>query len=507
MKTWFIYLAVVVSGACVLAIEILGTRILGPFYGVSLYLWSALIGVTLAALSLGYYLGGIWADRGPRLNRFSLLLALSGLWIVFIPWLKHPVLAVAEPFGLRFAVLFAAFVLFFPPLTSLGMVSPYAIRIKATTIDTVGRTAGNLYAISTMASVVSAILTGFFLIPSVGVSRLTFLVGIVLVATALIGLVSTRRPGVVVPSIVACLLLGAAGNRLAPVERWNSDMGLLTVEHSAYGELRVVEKDGQRYLLIDGGVHTIVDPETWESRFPYVDVVDIARLCTEKPGRVLIVGLGGGSVVKRYARGGWQVDAVEIDPIVTKIANGYFGLREDEARVHHMDGRQYLITHHETYDVIVMDAFGSSSIPFHLVTRESFGLAASRLAPGGILAMNIEAVGWEDIFVRTLAATLREHFDHVMALPIAEPPNVLGNLVLMASDRPLELSEELPDPPDRVSAEYNRVHAWANSFEPNSDGVPILTDDLNPVDLWAERINLVAREDLHDYFGSQGVSW
>jgi predicted membrane-bound spermidine synthase len=262
MKTWFIYVAVVVSGACVLAIEILGTRIIGPFYGVSLYLWSALIGVTLAALSLGYYVGCRWADRGPRLSRFCLLLALSGIWVVFIPWLKHPVLAVAEPLGLRFAVLFAAFVLFFPPLASLGMVSPYAIRLKATTIDTVGRTAGNLYAISTIASVVSAILTGFFFIPNVGVSRLTFLTGIVLVITAGIGLASTRRVGVLVPSIVLLLVGGTAGSRIAPVEHRNPDMGLLAIEHSAYGELRVVETAGYRYLLIDGGIHTIVDPES-----------------------------------------------------------------------------------------------------------------------------------------------------------------------------------------------------------------------------------------------------
>ena len=138
---WYIYFAVIISGASVLAIEILGTRIIGPFYGVSLFLWSALISVTLAALSLGYALGGQLADKGPRLSRFCALLAAAGVWIVLIPWIKHPALVLAEPLGLRFAVLFAAFVLFFPPLTLLGMVGPYAIRMKSTTIDEVGRPA------------------------------------------------------------------------------------------------------------------------------------------------------------------------------------------------------------------------------------------------------------------------------------------------------------------------------------------------------------------------------
>ena len=131
MINFFIYLAVVVSGASVLAIELLGTRIIAPFYGASLYLWSALISITLAALSVGYAIGGRWADRGPKLSRFSLVIGLAGLWIAIIPFLRMPVLAISEAAGLRAAVLITATILFFPPLALLGMVSPYAIRLKA----------------------------------------------------------------------------------------------------------------------------------------------------------------------------------------------------------------------------------------------------------------------------------------------------------------------------------------------------------------------------------------
>jgi hypothetical protein len=192
--------------------------------------------------------------------------------------------------------------------------------------------------------------------------------------------------------------------------------------------------------------------------------------------------------------------------VVTRMARAYFGLADKEATVYHMDGRSYLKTTGEAYDLVIMDAFGSSSIPFHLVTREAFALIRSRLVPNGILALNVEAGGWHDVLVHSLAATLQEVFAHVAVLPMAEPPDQLGNLVLLASDRPLEPRYELPVPMDRFSGEYNRAHAWDNRFAVDPAGVPVLTDDHNPVDVWAERVNLAARRILHEEFDPE-VSW
>jgi spermidine synthase len=507
MVNFYIYFAVIVSGASVLAIEMLGTRIIAPFYGVSLYLWSALISVTLAGLSVGYAIGGRWADRGPQINRFATVIGLAGLWIVFIPWLKTPILAVAEPLGLRAAVLAAATVLFFPPLALLGMVSPYAIRLKAASLDVVGTTAGNLYAVSTLASVVAAIGTGFFLIPNIGVYRLVFLIGLALIATAVLGLVSSSKmkSAIVAPGVFGAVALLVMW--VAPAQTANPDKGLMAVEQSVYGDIRVVDMDDVRYMLIDGGTHTIVDKTTGWSLFPYVNVLDISKLFFDQPGEMLLVGLGGGSVVKSFVADGWKVDAVEIDPVVTKMAYEFFMLKPDEARVYTMDARQHLMTHDKQYDIIVMDAFGSSAIPFHLVTEEAFELIRSRLKPGGILAMNIEAVGWHDRLVHSLAVTAGQAFSQVRVLPMAEPPSEIGNLVIMAADRSLELAEDPPVPSGRFTAEYDRAHAWDNRFEVESDGVTILTDRLNPVDIWAERINVVARKQLHEYFGDRGIAW
>ena len=507
MKSWLVYFAVIVSGASVLAIEMLGTRILGPFYGVSLYLWSALISVTLAALSLGYSIGGRWADRGPTLGRFATILGAAGLWICLIPWLRSPILAAAEPLGLRTAVLIAATLLFFPPLALLGMVSPYAIRLKATRLETVGTTAGNLFAVSTIASVLSAVATGFLLIPNVGVYSLVTIIGVsLLITAAIVSLVSRERKVV----LSATLLVFALGAVLIPGDSdpaARPEEGLLDVRQSLYGEIRVVDVGDTRHLLIDGGTHTIVDRATGESHFAYVHVIDLARGYFAEPGELLLVGLGGGSVARNFAASGWKVDAVEIDPVITEMARTHFGLLPQEADVYDMDARQYLITHDKMYDLIVMDAFGSSAIPFHLVTTEAFELLRSRLKPGGVVAMNVEALGWDDVLVSSLLATSRTQFAHAIALPIAEPPDKLGNVVLFISDRSLELPEAPPVPMSRFSVEYDRAHAWDNRFESRAAGAQVLTDELNPVDVWAERINKAARRQLREYFDEKAPIW
>jgi spermidine synthase len=506
MHHLFLYATVFTSGAAVLAIEILGTRILGPFYGVSLFLWSALITVTLVALSIGYAVGGRWADKNARVSRLYYIVAAAGIWTLLIPWLTHPVLAVAELLGLRFAVLAAAFILFVPPLTLLGMVSPYAIRVRAASLNVVGQTAGDIYAVSTIGSVVSALLTGFVFIPNFGVTGLTLTIGVTLLALTLLGGAVHLKSKLM--SFISMLAIGAAILTFsnAPSNSAASEAGLMAVRHSPYAELRVVDTDFGRHLVIDGGIHSIVEVETYQSIFPYVDVMDIPRLFFGRRGSLLLVGLGGGSLAKNYAQAGWEVDAVEIDPLVIDLAYEFFGLDSSEAEVFTMDGRKFLDSGSKLYDLIIVDAFGSSSIPFHLVTRESFGLMKSRLADDGVLALNFESVGWHTILVSSLAATLQTHFSDVWALPMAEPPDRLGNIIMLAANRPLDLREAMPPTDDRFSRQYHRNHAWDNRFVPDITNAPILTDDLNPVDLWSEEINRVARRELHDYFKS-GVSW
>jgi len=502
-----LYVIVFISGAVVLAIEIVGTRVLGPFYGVSLFLWSALITVTLAALSVGYAVGGRWADRGPRYSVLGTILGLAGLWILATIWIKRPIIAAVEPLGLRGAVLTAATLMFFPPLALMGMVSPYAIRLRAEHLGEVGKTAGNIYAVGTVASVVGALATGFYLIPVLGINRLIATCAAALIAASLIAFRGPRGgAGTAVLLVVLPLGLGWLGTQ-APVKRVGTPRELMWMEQSPYADLRVFDWEDSRYLLIDGGTHTIVDRVTGHTVFPYAMVLDIARHFFNRPGDMLLVGLGGGSVAQNYYRQGWRVESVEIDPAVVRIAEQYFSLSPDSAHVNVMDGRRFLMTTDHTYDLIIMDAFGSSSVPFHMVTKEMFAIAKSRLKPGGVLAMNTETREWHNPLTYSLAATLSTSFGNVVALPTAEPPNTLGNVILLASDRDLEIDEDaLGNPYEYLPYPYRhwtvveRNHAWANRFVPDTRGAIVLTDDRNRVALWSEAINWEARNGIHSQF-------
>jgi spermidine synthase len=510
MNKILLYIVVFVCGAAVLAIEILGTRIIGPFYGVSLYLWSALISVTLIALSIGYMLGGRLADRRNNLNTLSLIIALPGLFMFLLPFIRNGVIDLTEGMGLRTAVLISSFILFFPPLTLLGMVSPYAIKLRTETLAKVGTRAGDLYAVSTIGSVIAALMTGFILIPNIGVIKLTFGIGAILVITSILILMTGKMK-----AVKTLLLIIAAGILLIPVyiipgEKADPGRGLLEVKQSSYGEIRIMDIENERLLLIDGGIHSVVNRYNYENLMPYAWVMEMVKDMRDARGDMLLIGLGGGSLLKSFYNDNWDVEAVEIDPVVTEMAYKYFNLNTPLEAILHMDGREFLKNTGKLYDLIILDAFGSSSVPFHLTTIESFQLASSRLKEDGLIAVNLEAVGWDDIIVRSVSATMKKVFSNVIIFPIAEPPTAIGNIIIIASDGPVELLQEperdYTNPEYRFSAQYEKVHAWDNRFYPREGGI-ILTDDLNPVEIWSERINLQARKNLHIYPGKDSFLW
>lgn len=511
MNKIFLYIIVFICGGAVLAIEILGTRIIGPFYGVSIFLWSALISVTLIALSIGYMLGGRIADKKNDYKTLALLIALAGIFTLLIPFVRDYVLKFTEVFGLRTAVLLSSFILFFLPLFFLGMVSPYAVKLKTQTLNEIGTRAGDLYSVSTIGSVLAALLTGYILIPNIGISKLTLSIGIILIATSAFILLVNKRIFIKLISILLILILAITSLYFTPSEKISNNKDLKAIRQSEYAEIRVMDIDEDRYLLIDGGIHTAINKDSKENVLPYVWVIDTVKKLKDYSGDMLLIGLGGGSVLKSFYNDNWDMEVVEIDPVVTEMAKKYFFLPPSFNNIHHMDGREFLKLTDRRYDLIVLDAFGSSAIPFHLTSMESFRLAKTRLNKDGIIVLNIECIGWNDIIVRSVAATLQKVFKNILALPIVEPPDQLGNVILLASDQPFKLTEEIErdyrDPDYRFSANYEMNHAWDNRFIPDIKNANILTDDLNPVDIWSERVNLRARKELHKLLGDSSFLW
>ncbi len=496
MRT-ILYITVSITGAVILSLEILGTRILGPYYGVSLYLWSALISVTLLSLSLGYFLGGRVADKRASLERMMVLISAAAIWICLMPLLEATVAPLTQIIGLRVGVLIASVLLFMLPLTLLGMISPIAVKLRATSLDDVGRSAGDLYAISTIASVLSALATGFFLIPLIGVTKLTLGLGVVLLILAM-GITILRRrllySAALLLMTIVVLLIGFARPSVANYEE-------IAFQHSTYGDIAVIDRQGARSLYIDGAIHTMVDAETGENELRYGVVMELLDDMTNLEQQMLLIGLGGGALHNHFVDLGWHVDGVEVDPVVIDFATRYFDLRDPESVVC-LDGRLFLQNLQESglYNVILVDAFGSSSIPFHLTTTEAFQLLHSHLKKDGILAINLMTIGWHSKLVNSIATTLHQHFEHVLALPLDEPPNSLGNVILLASNHKIDMPEYwLPRPADFLYDGYlhwkvvQQNHAWDNRFEPDFSRGMILTDDLNPIDLWSEEINFQSR--------------
>jgi predicted membrane-bound spermidine synthase len=508
-KTYLLSLAFV-CGAAVLALEIVGTRVLGPYFGATIYLWSALITVTLLALSIGYMVGGRVADRHPTLSLLSWLIFSSGILVLLIPWIRHPVILLTSELGLRAAVLASAMLLFFIPLTLLGMVSPLLIKIKAKHLSELGAAVGGLYAVSTLGSVVTALLTGYVLIPYIGVNLLMLVIGLLLILAAAPGLVSERSAKSKTTISVLLIFFVIAAVVVTPVEAAAPDKGLLEVRQSAYSELRVIEKsqgDARiRYLLMDGAAHSVVDPTSWNSYTYYNFMMDMLRGFHE-PGDLLLIGLGGGSYAKSSTRNGWKVDALEIDPAVIDLAKEYFGLQPEDAQVFCVDGRRYLVDTEKQYDVIAMDAFGSSLIPFHLMTVEFFELVKRRLKPNGIFLINVVVLVKDDPLVGPLTATLKSQFRHVWGVPMFHQASRTTNIVFFVSDT------EYRSPVDEIVAtRYDGVILKSSTvfdqrIVPHSDPSQILTDDRSTADIVSEKINLAMRRELHSRLQGEELSW
>ena len=306
--------------------------------------------------------------------------------------------------------------------------------------------------------------------------------------------------GVVVLAAVAALIVARHARTPYPAQE------LVFKGKSPYGEIRVVDDGGLRYLLVDGAIRAAVDTSLQaEYATPNVNVIDVARNFHDGPGRLLLVGLGAGSVAKHYQRAGWNVDVVEADPLMVNVAGRFFGFDSTGVRVSRMDAKEFLAAAVDTYDVIVVDAFGSSSMPSDLLTKEAFGLIASRLGPKGALVVDVRAVGWHDAIVSSLGATLAAVFSNVLALPIAEPPDQLGNVILFASRRPLVIPGDVPVPTDRLTPEYDRFHAWENRFAPDTKGAPVVTDGRNPLGRMLKAVNVRERKQVREMFTRRGA--
>jgi predicted membrane-bound spermidine synthase len=496
--TAVIYLVAFVTGAVVMSFEMLGSRYLNPYFGSGIYTWASLISTVLAALCVGYFLGGWLADRNPSPKVLGLCVILGSAYLLVLPLFAKPVLeALLDRIDdIRTGSLSAACAIMFLPVTLLGMYSPFAIRLMLSTTDTSGTVSGTVYGVSTAGSIVGTLGTTFFLIPAIGSLAITLSLGIagILSGLILVALPPRRLAALAAVALAGMLTIGHAASA-EPLVDTQIRGNMLTRKDGELGHIETSYND--IFINKKGEILSMsFQLKGWDYTQSEINLRDpddlpvaVARQMTmavaypANPQRILMVGLGGGTISAYLGRHMPEasIDTVEIDAGVITAAKKYFGILESP-RVRYLegDGRVHLNRNKEPYDLILCDAFHGGYIPFHLLTQEFFRLVKQRLKPGGAVAVNIH--DGTKLYVSTIV-TMREVFQNVDLYPTGE-----GEVIAVATLEPRDR-----DVMARRGAELQEKHKFRfplpvlmarrlDSIDV-SQGV-LLTDDFAPADLY-----------------------
>lgn len=452
--TWQAYLLAFIASACSLIIELVAGRIMAPLIGVSLYTWTSIIGVVLAGISLGNFIGGKLADRFASRRTLGILFLVSGLAALSVLYTASALAAYKGPSSLplmlRIVLLTGA--IFFLPSLMLGTISPLLVKLTLRDLNRSGDVVGKIYAVSTAGSIVGTFATGFYLVSLFGTRAIMLGVSGVLFTLALLfgdwsWRASTRAR---LASVLLLLATGLGSYGLITRGALKSDC----LRETNYYCIKVLDQEAggemMKALVLDHLVHSfnsLEDPEKLSYGYEYVYAAlteHMARQRAAQPLRTLFIG-GGGYTFPRYIESrypGSVIDVIELDPEVTRTAIEYLGLNPNGSiRSIHFDARQVMeqMPADQVYDLIIGDAFHGVAVPYHLTTKEFNDSVKAHLAPDGIYMLNI-IDGRKGEFARSEARTLRETFSYVAAMPVIENyADVPANLwVLVGSPVPLD---------------------------------------------------------------------
>ncbi|HKG43567.1 MAG TPA: fused MFS/spermidine synthase [Gaiellaceae bacterium] len=396
-------------GAGTLSTEISASRLLAPYFGASTVVWANIIGLTLAYLALGYWLGGRLADRRPEPRVLARVLLVAAAALAVTPFAARPLLRWAVEgvdtvaVGSVVGSFFAAVALFAVPVTALGAAAPFLVRLALDTVEEAGRVAGRLYALSTAGSLAGTFLAALVLIPSVGTQRTLVL------TAACVALGSALLVG----GVWAAAPLAAAALLAIPTSQVKS---AIFQTESPYQYIRVVSDGrGGRALELNEGVvtHSAWRPDTVLTGRYWDLFLMLPPLLERQPRSMLVVGNAGGTIGRAYGAffPGVSIDGVELDPQLNRVARRWFGAGDNpDMRLIAADGRPFLERARKRYDLIVVDAYRQPYVPFYLATSEFFRLARRHLAPGGAIALNVATTPTDRKLSDAVGTTLRTAF-------------------------------------------------------------------------------------------------
>lgn len=493
----FLSVTVFVSGMVTLAVELTASRLLGAVFGTSNLVWASIIGLILIYLAAGYFLGGRWADRSPRPRTLFTLLSWAAFTAGLAPLLARPALpfAAAAFDELQIGVLVGSFIavliLFSVPVTLMGAVSPFVIRLSIIDSAQTGTVAGRIYALSTLGSFLGTFLPVLVVIPLVG-TTLTFLIfSLALMAVAFTGLwlAGARRvllklawmPAVL---LAAVLLWGDTPFKRTPGQVYETE--------SAYNYIEVLERDGFTLLRLNEGqgVHSVYHPTELNYHGPWEMFLIAPFFHPDREpasiGRIGIVGLAGGTLARQASAvfGPVPIDGWEIDPEIIRVGRAYFGMDLPNLNAIAQDGRFGLAHAEAQYDLIAVDAYRPPYIPWHLTTREFFRIVYDHLTDEGVVVINVGRAPDDRRLIDGLAGTMQAVFP---SLYVIDVPNSFNSILVGTRTR--------TDPNDflhnfaRLDAAgtahpllLETMAAAVVNLQPTPQSDTVFTDDLAPIE-------------------------
>jgi spermidine synthase len=489
----FLLATAFISGMTIMALEMSASRLIAPYFGTSLFVWTNIIGVTMISLSIGYYYGGKIADRRTEKSLLYRVLAATGAFIVIIPFIAPPVMNLSlkairtGSAGIFYGSLIGTVLLFAPPITALAGVVPFVIRLTAGDKANSGYTAGRVFSVSTVGSIIGTFLPVLLLIPVIGTKKTILFFGVALLFLGLMGLGKKKKAGLAVLILALAFFIGTA----KPGE------GVIFEKESIHNYIQVIERDGVRYLKLNEGYayHSIYNENsvTVGGIWDYFTVLPLLNPDAED---ALIIGLAGGTVAREYRHffPHIKIDGVEIDGDIIQAGGEYFDMAGSNLRAYHMDGRSYLSSAEKSYDIIIVDAYKQPYIPFHLTTLEFFLEIGDHLKDNGVVAINVASLSDDATVLRMLENTMASVFKNTYVM---SPPGSLNYLVF-ASQEELSFDLKSDDPALAEIAAQAKNRFDAVEFNP---AILVLTDDRAPVEMYTDMMifKYVLTSDTREY--------
>lgn len=513
MKKYYLHVTVFFSGMTALAVELSASRLLGNVFGSSNLVWASIIGLILIYLTAGYWLGGKIADKNPQHIHFYRILLWSSLTVGLVPMVSRPILRVtANAFDqFQMPILAGAFVtvmiLFVIPVTLLGMVSPFALKLSLRDARDVGKTAGRLSAISTLGSFIGTFLPVIILVPLIGTYRTFLFFSSLLMVVATIGfwvyvdVKSWLRYAWMPVVLILMWIFGAQGADKAT-------KNLIFEGESSYNYIQVVEYEDYRYLRLNEGqgMHSIYHPTQLNYYGPWSQVL-VAPFFNPAPHdlvsiqRMAIVGLAGGTTARQAQAvfGDIAIDGIEIDPLIVEVGRTYFDMNQPTLTVYVQDGRWGLSRMAGEYDVISIDAYRPPYIPWHMTTLEFFQIVHDNLDEDGTMVINIGRSPLDRTLINDLGTTIRQIFPTIFVMDIPDS----FNTILFATKQPGNWENLYENYNILLGSDVHPLLLEAMAMtitnrQPTPEITRVFTDDLAPIEWLTNKI-------VVDYFLSGGL--